>query len=293
MELTTFRWRECCHEIADASQLAMILQIGGYEMCKHCALSLTLLFVCISFAKADLTDGLVLYMPFDEGQGDVANDFSENSFTGDLMGDPEWVNGEFGKALSFDGDGDYVEIAFDDAFDIKTGITMAAWVTGNIPFSPEWRVIINARKSDQGPWGLQTRAAATLETYYDVAGVRVWTSSTSSIEPDVFHHVAGTYSDADGFSVYFDGVLEAGANSGNIGTRGELNSPPAEGIVIGYCYNTQVDRWWDGTIDEVVVYNRALSAEEMAQLFEERPTSVAVSSSGKLATVWGRVKRGR
>ncbi len=268
----------------------MILQIGGYEMCKHCALSLTLLFVCISFAKADLTDGLVLYMPFDEGQGDVANDFSENSFTGDLMGDPEWVNGEFGKALSFDGDGDYVEIAFDDAFDIKTGITMAAWVTGNIPFSPEWRVIINARKSDQGPWGLQTRAAATLETYYDVAGVRVWTSSTSSIEPDVFHHVAGTYSDADGFSVYFDGVLEAGANSGNIGTRGELNSPPEEGIVIGYCYNTQVDRWWDGTIDEVVVYNRALSEDEMAELFEGSPV-VQVEPRTKLAATWGEIKQ--
>lgn len=268
----------------------MILQIGEYEMCKYCALSLTLLFVCISFAKADLTDGLVLYMPFDEGQGDVVQDLSPNQFTGDIVNLIEWGEGKYGTGLVFDGTESYVEIPYDEAFDIKTGITMAAWVTGNIPFSPEWRVIINARKSDQGPWGLQTRAAATLETYYDVAGVRVWTSSTSSIEPDVFHHVAGIYSDADGFSVYFDGVLEAGANSGNIGTRGELNSPPAEGIVIGYCYNTQVDRWWDGTIDEVVVYNRALSEDEMVELFEGSPV-VQVEPRTKLAATWGEIKR--
>jgi hypothetical protein len=262
-------------------------------MCKYCALSLTVLFVSISFAKADLTDGLVLYMPLDEGQGNVANDFSENDFTGDLMGDPEWVNGKFGKALSFDGDGDYVEIAFDDAFDIKEGITMSAWVTANLPFSPEWRIIINAKKSAQGPWGLQTRAGGTLETYYDVQGQRVWTSSVSFMEPDVFHHVCGAYDQDDGFFVYFDGVEEPnGANSGGLATRGLLDSPPAEGIVIGHFYNN-ADRWWDGVIDEVVVYNRALSAEEVAQLFEAPPTAVAVSSFGKLATAWGRVKRGR
>jgi hypothetical protein len=115
---------------------------------------------------------------------------------------------------------------------------MATWVTANLPFDPIWRVIINGKKSAQGPWGLQTRAAGNLEAFYGVAGVRVWTSSVSVMEPDVFHHVAGTYDSEDGFMVYFDGIAEPnGANSGGLATRGMLDTPPDEGIVIGHNYN--------------------------------------------------------
>ena len=83
-------------------------------MCKYCVLSLMVLFVFTSFVKADLWDGLVLYLPFDEGEGVVANDSSENQLTGDIFGDPEWVDGQFGGALDFDGDGDYVEVPYND-----------------------------------------------------------------------------------------------------------------------------------------------------------------------------------
>jgi len=247
------------------------------------------LFLFNPLTEAGIEDGLVLYLPFDEGEGDVAHDLSENKFTGTIEG-AKWDTGKFGNALRFDGDGDFVELEFNDSFDIKEGITMAAWVTANIPFNPEWRIIINAKKSAQGPWGLQTRASANLETYYDVVGIRVWTSSISTMEADVFHHVGGTYDKDDGFRVYFDGVKEeGGANSGNIGTRGELDTPPSEGIVIGHNYNN-ANRWWDGAIDEVVVYNRALSEDEMAELFEAPPIGKPVEPKDKLAATWGKIK---
>ena len=136
-------------------------------MCKYCVLSLMVLFVFISFVKADLWDGLVLYLPFDEGEGVVANDSSANQFTGNLNGDPEWVVGKFGNALSFDGDGDYVKVDYDAAFDIKEGITVSLWLTGNVPWpDPMWRRAISPCESgtdclapwgpNPGPWYMQT-----------------------------------------------------------------------------------------------------------------------------------------
>jgi hypothetical protein len=259
-------------------------------MCKYLA-GITALFLFVPLAMAGLTDGLILYMPFDEGKGNVANDLSENHFVGDING-ATWVAGKFGSALSFDGKGNFVEIKFADAFNIKEGITMAAWVTANLPFSPEWRIIMNAKKSAQGPWGIQSRAIGNVETFYDVGGVRVWNSSISTMEKDVFHHIAGTYSKENGFQVFFDGVMEANAaNSGNLNTRGILDSPPAESVTIGHNYNS-ADRWWSGIIDEVVIYNRALSDKEMAQLFKAPPVSFAVESRDKLAASWGHIKRG-
>ena len=265
-------------------------------MCKYCVLSLMVLFVFISFVKADLSDGLVLYLPFDEGEGDVANDLSENQFTGDLMGDPEWVDGKegFGKALSFGGNGDYVEVPYDDdftfeTFDIKEAITMCAWV---MPFDLEWRGIINANKSQQGPWGMLgflIGGKVDLNTYYFFEGVQYSApSGGASLQRDVFQHVCSAYDKDDGAFVYYDGVQKGRDTFG----RGLMDSPAPGSLVIGQMGGSH---FWNGVIDEVMVYNRVLSADEVAQLFEAQfvPKEDAVSSSGKLATAWGRVKRSR
>jgi hypothetical protein len=82
-----------------------------------------------------------------------------------------------------------------------------------------------------------------------------------------------------------DGEGSAGANPG------EIDATPDEGIVIGHNYGLD-GRWWDGEIDEVVIYNRALSADEVAELFADSISSAAaVESEDKLASTWGQIKR--
>ncbi|MDE0018028.1 MAG: hypothetical protein OXU51_17735 [Candidatus Poribacteria bacterium] len=66
---------------------------------KQLFLILFLISVCTTFAAADLLEGLVLYMPLDEGNGKATEDFSENGFDGELNGGAKWVDGKFGKAL--------------------------------------------------------------------------------------------------------------------------------------------------------------------------------------------------
>jgi len=255
-------------------------------MQKYCSISIIMLFLLLSFVNAELQDGLVLYLPFDAGQGDVASDLSGNNHDGSIKG-AEWVNGKFGNALSFNGTDSFVEVPFADDFIITEAITLGAWVTANVPFNPQWRGIINARKTTYGPFLLQTGGDSKAEVGLYLQGAWTWLRTTSSLEPGVFHHVVGTYDQDNGLHIYFDGKLDDG--DGSAGAKaGAIDETPNEGIVIGHNYGL-AGRFWDGDIDEVVIYNRALSADEVAELFVN-PPSAAVEPQNKLASTWAWLK---
>lgn len=242
----------------------------------------------VTSLRADLKDGLVLYLPFDEGSGDQVADLSGNGFKGTVKG-AKWTKGRFGSALQFSGSDQWVEVPYDDPFNITEGITIGAWVIANVPFNPEWRGILNAKKSTYGPYLLQTGGAACGEIGLYFAGAWTWLRTVQSLEKTKFHHVVGTYDQKEGLHIYYDGKLDDGAGSAGA-KKGKIDSNTPEGLVIGHNYGL-AGRFWDGVIDEVVLYNRALTAEEVAELYQN-PLSLflAVSPKGKLVTAWGRLK---
>ena len=240
-----------------------------------------------SLSIASLADGLILYLPFDEGAGDVATDWSGNGFDGNIDG-ASWTEGQLGGALESSGE-EFVEVPYDAAFDVADGVTLAAWVTANVPFDPEWRSIINGGLSTYGPYLLQTGAAANAELGMHSGGQGAWTwlRTVQSLEADVFHHVVGVYDVDNGLHIYFDGIPDDGAGSpGN--APGPIDPTSQEGIYVGQAY--MGGRGWDGVIDEVAVYNRALTEAEAADLYAGPPVAQAVDADGKLATTWGRIK---
>ena len=83
-------------------------------------------FSCIGEGLAQ-GKGLVLYLPFDEGKGDIVKDISGNGNDGTIYG-ARWVDGKFGKALSFDGIDDYVELKDRNLHMGGNDFTIAAWV---------------------------------------------------------------------------------------------------------------------------------------------------------------------
>ncbi len=256
-------------------------------MVKYFVITVIMFAFAISFVYADLKNGLVLYLSFDEGQGDVAKDLSGKGHDGDIQ-KAKWADGKFGKALSFNGVDSFVEIPFSDDFIITDAITLAAWVTANVPFNPEWRGVINARKSNYGPFLMQTGGASKAEVGFWLGGAWIWLRSSASLEPKVFHQVVGVYDLTNGLHIYFDGELNDG--EGSAGAKpAKIDENPEEGVVVGHNYGL-AGRFWDGIIDEVAIYNRALSADEVAQLFIAPPVSSAVESSGKLAVTWGKMK---
>lgn len=240
------------------------------------------------FAQADITSGLVLYMPFDEGSGKVANDSSGNNHQGKIE-KAEWTDGKFGKGLQFNGKDSFVEIPYADDFNITEGITLGAWVMANVPFDPVWRGIINARKTNYGPYLLQTGSGSVGEVGIYFAAAWTYVQTVKPLEKGVFHHLVGTYDQKDGYHIYFDGELNDGAGSAGA-KKGPIDENVDEGVMIGHNYGL-AGRFWDGIIDEVVIYNRALSVDEIGQLFKEPLAKfMAVDSHNKLATTWGGLK---
>lgn len=258
-------------------------------MRKYLVFSIALFLLLTSFVKADLKDGLVLYLPFDEGKGDVTADLSGNHHDGKIEG-AEWVEGKLGKALSFNGKDSFVKVPFSEDFIITDAITLGAWVRANVPFDPIWREVINACNSLYGPYLLTTGAGSLEEFGLTLSGSWNWLQSNKPLEP-VFHHIVGTY-DGDKMHVYFDGELDDG--EGDLPSEGgEIDEPPEEGIFIGHDYAGELDgpNWWDGIIDEVVIYNRALSEDEVAELYATPLSEVMnVRQEATLVTTWAKLK---
>ena len=254
---------------------------------RYLGIGVLMFLFAASFVEAELTDGLVMYLPFDEGQGDVAGDLSGNDHNGSLEG-PEWTEGAFGKALSFNGEDAFVEVPFSDDFLITEGITLGAWITANVPFDPQWKGVINAQQSTYGPFLMQTGGDSKAEVGLFLVGAWTWLRSSQSLEPGVFHHVVAVYDMNDGLHIYFDGELDDGEGSAGV-KPGAIDEAPGESIVVGHNYGYE-GRFWDGDIDEVVIYNRALSADEVAQLYLAPPVAAAVEPGNKLAVTWGQMK---
>src|SRR3989338_9509033 len=72
--------------------------------------------------------GLVGYWSFNEGIGPYAGDSSGNRNQGTLTNGPTWVDGKRGKALSFDGSNDYVNVASSTSLNITNAITISGWI---------------------------------------------------------------------------------------------------------------------------------------------------------------------
>jgi len=169
------------------------------------------------------------------------------------------TEGQSAGALQLDGVDDYVDCGNDSAFAIVDRITVAAWVKTNDAGNGEHNPFVT--KGDR-TYALKHNAGNTIEFFvYDP--VAQWCSATYAVNSsfnDQWHHVAGTY-DGNDVKLYIDGVLAATASQ--VGTINHL----VYAVNIGR--NAQEpDRFYDGAIDEVRIYGRALDATEILQLHD-------------------------
>jgi len=217
-------------------------------------ISFVLVLALATSASADL----VAHWTFDETSGTVARDSSGNGLDGTLQGDPQWTAGRVGGALDFDGSGDYVDCGNNTLFDITDELTVAAWV--NLRSVPgDWRAVI--AKGDDA-WRLATWGAAQTMNFAWTGAGRDYQNvgSTTALAFGEWYHVCGVYSTADGGRMYINGVEEA-FTADILGIT--TGSYP---VYIGD--NSQATgRFWDGLIDDLRLYSRALSAAQVQDLF--------------------------
>ena len=250
-------------------------------------LTLILILTLLAFSPnlmAVTTEGLVGAWLLDDGTGTTVADSSMNKLNGEVsIGTPEWVEGKFDGALEFSGS-DMVTIPDSDALDL-TSFTIAAWIKSPAT-TGRWHVI--AAKEARNPTGRNYGIFGHVNNgsihYSFTSGGWKSYDAPTNVTDGAWHHVAATY-ERPNFRLYIDGELDAEVAPDAVP---ESNDSP---LYIGGC---DIGNYWmTGTIDEVVLYDRALSVEELGELIQEGIATVTpVEPVGKLTTTWSQIKTG-
>lgn len=242
----------------------------------------SLIFISISDAKIDTATIVGMWL-FDEGKGKIAKDSSENGNDGELMNGPKWVDGQFGKALEFDGQDDYVNSGDAEILKPTADVTFVAWlywVGGNYVLasggqtSSTGYAITHNPDTNQIWFGVNTSKKSANTGYIPAPPKKVW------------HHLAGSYDDGKGELIaYVDGKKYATTKANGNALE---NKWPA--LHIGKPNNTDA-YYIQGIIDEVAVFNVPLTEDDInAIMTRGLEKASAVFAAGKLATFWGSIK---
>ena len=195
--------------------------------------------------------GLVAAFGFEEGSGTIA-DASGNHHTGIAAGGTTWQTGQDGSAIKFDGTG-LITIADSDMLDLTTGMTVEARV--NPSALSGWRTVIMKETTAGLVYTLYANdnapnPAVTINT----GGPDQSTPGTVSLVPNVWTHLAATYDGA---------VLRLFVNGDEVGSRAVPGSLVKTRRPLRIGGNGIWGEYFEGLIDDVRVYNRALSASEI------------------------------
>ncbi|MHC4158981.1 MAG: LamG domain-containing protein [Planctomycetota bacterium] len=222
------------------------------------------LVLCGSALAADANDpNLIAHWKFDEGSGTTAYD-SAGDNDGTLVNGPVWTTGQIGGALEFDGTNDYVVISNEENFDFGSDIdfTISLWIKAPSDI-PTWMRIVDKCRAGHPPYeGIQlVRHQGDAVFAVLDSGPSVWSWGNSDVSDDNWHFVT-VVADRDGdLQIYHNGVLE---DSDPLAIVGNINNNVPLAIGRSMDYNGQ---YLNATIDELRIYNRALSAEEIWQLY--------------------------
>jgi nitrous oxidase accessory protein NosD len=222
----------------------------------------------------NLSDGLVGYWNFNEGTGSIAHDLSGYGNDGKIFGNAIWTTGRSGYALSFDGVDDWIDCGNDASLNPSTAITLAAWYKPTIPWVGAGNdPIIDKSHTLQsyleyqyhlGVCGNQYEGSNPLALSFDITsgGTYYWIGSpANSVSFDQWSFIVGTY-DGSTMKLYIDDVMKSSQiASGTLSNNGQNLS------IAKYIINSGYEKFLPGIIDEVRIFNRALTEDEIHQLF--------------------------
>ena len=229
--------------------------------------------IVVLFMVGRTSAELVAHWPLDDGSGTVAVDVTGNGSDGTLEGDPQWVVGKIAGALEFDGD-DYVDCGNQDILNFGTNDwTITAWIRTTQP-DPD-RGTIFAKGSDNSGgirFTLATHEAnpnhITLTT--DDNSTKTQALGATVVIDGEWYHIAGMRQGTT-ISVHVNGVLD-GTNTipATINFSGSSQAHAYIGAIDGNSDPAAValEKIYIGIIDDVRIYNVALTEEELQTAME-------------------------
>lgn len=267
-----------------------MLRIWTYSLLIGC------LLLAATQASAAVTDGLVAHWGFDEGSGTTAgNSAATGAIHNAAIQGATWTaSGKYGSALSFDGVNDFVQIAKHADFQLGSAYTLAGWYnvqTGGT--NPEFMTLID----QENTWSARNWWLAVTNNYQtDPVGSLRWSASSGGATDKLLIKTSGVYNSGWQFFVaVFDSKADANGDAKLYMNYTGVTGGIAQDTDIGGVLNTgnydifigktsSNSRFFKGMIDEVSIWNRALSADEVKQLYTvadvPEPASVAILGAG-------------
>ena len=222
----------------------------------------------------------------DEGEGDVVADTSENGHDGTIVGNVDWVDGQFGTALDFLGEaGSLVEIPHDDSLALEEW-TITAWAKLNSPPGGDWAVIV-VKAVGNGIQNYSLDLDGGGRVFAEVTSGGGWSdcASVTTVYDDEWHFLAASY-DGTTLMVYVDGEME---KEQNFGTGDTSEAPVTLG---GRTGNSQPLL---GVVDDIGLFSAALGEDDLDNIMSNGLANAlglaAVEPDSKLTTTWGELKQ--
>jgi hypothetical protein len=214
----------------------------------------------------------IAHWKFDEGLGFSTTDSSGNGNIGTLTNGPTWTSGQLRGAVSLDGSDDLVTVPDSTSLDITNTLTISLWAKQSGPLPTGQLSAFVSKRTQSGPgsgYGFSARNAfgggnanRLTFTWYGVVDVQ----STADVFPnDTNWHLYSVTHDGSNVKFYVDGILKDTVANTASGVAG------ANMLAIGRYNADQTvltnERLWNGALDDVRIYNRALSATEVQSLY--------------------------
>jgi len=249
------------------------------------------LVVLCSISLAALPNELVLYMPFDGNtiSGKTVKDMSKYGNNGTIVGAPKVAAGHIGDALDFNGTSDTVEIVTSDSL-AKTAsqMSLSAWVypraDAQIEVITKWDGALNGViHFELLAGGIIRFTMRRADAAADAVMIDLRTPG-GKFPINKWSHIAEVY-DGKTARIYVNGTeVLNGACTGVMRESKDMK------WWIGSLYGSQ-GRWFNGLIDEVYIWSKALTADEVKKSAEDTLIAAPVEKSGKIATAWGIMKQ--
>lgn len=228
-----------------------------------------------------LGEGLILKYTFSNNNGSVVLDESGNGHNAAVLNGAVYISdGRFGGAYHFDGTNDVILV--NDDLGYQPAGTISFWMKADAvenwrnPFSTDYASWDDNIRFEESVDGKFIMGALGLGTVSPAPGGVYEETYTDSLESDRWYHVVYAWDEARDYG-YLDGQLvftsfHPAADvkvHPNLGTAGSYRPTTLDlnRVAIGNGYSQEANRHWKGFVDEVYIYNRVISSEEVLALY--------------------------
>lgn len=252
------------------------------------ALAVSVFAVDEILAKIDPETVVGMWL-FDEGEGQIVGDSTENGHDGTINGQAEWGDGKFADALSI-GAGNTIYVPHSEDLNLKN-FTIAAWLSTEVGGS-YIGVICKAHNNPTRNYAIyidQDTSAIALSIGNEAAASWSGAKGTTPVNDGEWHHVAITFDDdQNGGQIFTDGVAET-----QFTIVHDIPQPNADLVFASWSHGGG-NAGYIGLLDEIAIFSVALEEADIKDIMQDGLSSILepspVEPGDKLAATWASIK---